>query len=38
MYGNLIHIFINEKNIIRISKYSSLYSLKNEIHKNIFKF
>lgn len=36
MYGNLIHIFINEKNIIRISKYSSLYSLKNEIHKKIY--
>ena len=30
MKKNLIRVFVNEKNIIELSPYSSLYSLKYE--------
>ena len=36
MKKNLIRVFVNEKNIIEISPYASLYSLKYEINKKIY--
>lgn len=37
MKKNLIRVFVNEKNVIEISPYSSLYSLRDEIQKKIYK-
>lgn len=36
MYEKLIRIFVNQKTLIDISKYSSLYSLKCTIHEKIY--
>lgn len=36
MKKNLIRVFVNEKNIIELSPYASLYSLKYEINKKIY--
>ncbi len=36
MKNNLIRVFVNEKTIIEISPYASLYSLKDEVHKRIY--
>ena len=37
MKKNLIRIFVNRKNVIEISPYASLYSLKNEVNKKIYE-
>ena len=37
MKNNLIRIFINEKNVIEISPYASLYSLKEQVNKKVYK-
>jgi hypothetical protein len=36
MKNNLIRVFVNEKTIIEISQYASLYSLKDEVNKKIY--
>jgi len=38
MNNNLIRIFVNQNQLIKISKYSSVYSLKSKIHETIYSY
>ena len=38
MNNNLIRIFVNQNQLIEISKYSSVYSLKSKIHETIYSY